>query len=266
MLLGIDHVVLAVEDPDGAAAELEAKLGLAASPGGRHEALGTFNRLIWLGDAYVELVSVFDRERAAASWFGRPVLDALDRGGGLVTWVVAVDDLDEALRWAPPDSGLSDATAGQRERADGAVVRWRVARPDIPSSTEPFLIEHDTAAAEWTPPDRAVRAEAMHPLGGRVRLAGIEVGTPSPAVAAGRLRRILAAAVEPAGRGTVRVRLGRQEARFIAAEPPAEPLVELLADVPLRTRVTRIGDCRLRLRGQRPAAVADPQPDLDATV
>ena len=65
VLLGIDHVVLAVDDPDAAAAELEAKLGLAATGGGRHEALGTFNRLVWLGDSYLELIGVFDRELAA---------------------------------------------------------------------------------------------------------------------------------------------------------------------------------------------------------
>src|SRR5689334_4616094 len=107
MLLGIDHLVLAVADPDAAAAELEAKLGLTSGGGGRHEAMGTFNRLIWLGDAYLELVGVFDRELALESWFGRPVVESLDRGGGLVTWVVAVDDIDEALRWAPPDAGLT---------------------------------------------------------------------------------------------------------------------------------------------------------------
>ena len=77
MLLGIDHVVLAADDPEAAAAELETRLGLVASGGGRHEALGTFNWLVWLGDAYLELLGVFDRELAAGSWLGRPALDSL---------------------------------------------------------------------------------------------------------------------------------------------------------------------------------------------
>src|SRR5690242_20237509 len=99
MLIGIDHVVLATDDPDAAAAALERQLGLAPGDGGRHEALGTFNRLVWLGDAYLELVGVFDGGLAATTWFGRSVLAALERGGGLATWAIAVDDVDEALRW-----------------------------------------------------------------------------------------------------------------------------------------------------------------------
>ncbi|MBA2380541.1 MAG: VOC family protein [Chloroflexi bacterium] len=168
MLLGIDHVVMATADPDTAADELETRLGLAASGGGRHEAMGTFNRLVWLGDAYLELVGVFDRGLAEESWFGRPVVASLDRGGGLVTWAITVDDLDEALRWAPPDDGLSEALAGERRRSDGRLVRWRLARPDGPSSTEPFLIEHDVSAAEWTSTERAAAPMiATHSADGR---------------------------------------------------------------------------------------------------
>ena len=260
MLLGIDHLVLATEDPDAAASALEAKLGVAATGGGRHEALGTFNRLIWLGDSYLELIGVFDRELAARSWLGGPVLRALEAGHALVTWAIAVDDLDVALRWAPPDAGLDGPIDGARRRPDDRVVRWRMAHPQDPSPTSPFLIEHDRSAAEWTPEERAVRAEATHPLGGRARLVGVEVVTRSPAAAAGALRRTLAAAVEPAGRGAVRVRLGEHEARFVVDRPDGSPpaRIELLADVPVRTRTTRIGDCDIRLRGLPVVAVPDP--------
>jgi len=41
MFLGIDHLVIAVADPDDAAAQLEAQLGLEATGGGRHDTLGT---------------------------------------------------------------------------------------------------------------------------------------------------------------------------------------------------------------------------------
>ena len=68
--LGIDHLVIAVADPDAASAELEAKLGLAPGGGGRHDRLGTFNRLVSLGDTYLELIGVFDRAAAASSWIG----------------------------------------------------------------------------------------------------------------------------------------------------------------------------------------------------
>ena len=261
MLLGIDHLVLATDDPDASAAELETKLGLAATGDGRHPALGTFNRLVWLGDAYLELIGVFDRSLAERSWLGRPVIEALDAGRGLVTWAIAVEDLDVALRWGPPDSGLEGPVDGMRERQDGRVVRWRLAHPVEPTPTEPFLIEHDRTAAEWTPEERAARAEDVHPIGGRVRLVGVEVVTPSPALAAGRLRRLIAATVEPAGRAAVRVRLAAHEVRLVVERPRGAAGIDLLADVPLRTRVARIGDCDIRLRGVPVAAVPTAERD-----
>src|SRR5439155_25350254 len=42
-------------------------------------------------------------------------------------------------------------------------------------SEPPFLIEHDPEAAEWTPTDRAARAEQRHPVGGPVRLEVLEL-------------------------------------------------------------------------------------------
>ena len=42
---GIDHVVIAVADPDATAAELTETVGLSFTGGGRHEGLGTFNRI-----------------------------------------------------------------------------------------------------------------------------------------------------------------------------------------------------------------------------
>jgi len=77
MLLGIDHVVIAVPDLVAAAHELEESVGIAATGGGRHPALGTANRLVWLGDTYVELVTIVDEVIAASSWLGRPVAAAL---------------------------------------------------------------------------------------------------------------------------------------------------------------------------------------------
>ena len=55
---GIDHVVIAVADPDAAAAELTERVGLAFTAGGRHEGLGTFNKIAFLGDGYLELMGV----------------------------------------------------------------------------------------------------------------------------------------------------------------------------------------------------------------
>lgn len=160
MRIGIDHLVIAVADPDAAALELETRLGLPGGSGGRHDALGTLNRLVWLGDTYLELIGVFDAMLAAASWVGAPTLRALETGGGLATWAIASDDLDAdlaALRAAGSD--LAPPVDGERTRPDGRVVRWRLsAGPNLGPGRPPFLIEHDASGAEWTPADRAERA------------------------------------------------------------------------------------------------------------
>ncbi|HEY8871320.1 MAG TPA: VOC family protein [Candidatus Limnocylindrales bacterium] len=177
MLLGIDHLVIATPDPDAAAEDMGRALGLKASGGGRHEALGTFNRLIWLGDSFVELIGVFDRGLAKGSWTGRPTLQALASGAGLATWAIATDDIERdsaALRSLGSD--LQPALSGQRARPDGRVVQWRFALPPtLGPSTPPFLIEHDATAAEWTAADRLARAAEVHPIGGPVRLEVLEI-------------------------------------------------------------------------------------------
>jgi hypothetical protein len=177
MFLGIDHLVIAVADPDDAATQLEAGLRLEATGGGRHDWLGTFNRLVWLGDAYLELIGVFNRALAERSWLGPSVLRRLDEGGGLATWAIATDALEADLaRLRELGSDLGDPVEGERRRADGAVVRWRLAAPPLLGPSEPpFLIEHDPASAEWTPADRAARAALPHRIGGPVRLDVLEL-------------------------------------------------------------------------------------------
>jgi hypothetical protein len=95
----IDHVIYAAADLDAAAARIESELGLPAGGGGRHEGLGTHNRIVPLGGGYLELLAVVDPAQAARSDVGRWALARLARGGdGLLGWVVAVDDIDAVAR------------------------------------------------------------------------------------------------------------------------------------------------------------------------
>jgi Glyoxalase-like domain len=95
----IDHVIYAAVDLDAAAARVEGELGLPARAGGRHEGLGTHNRIVPLGGGYLELLAVADPAEAAGSDFGRGLLARLAQGGdGLLGWVVAVDDVDSVAR------------------------------------------------------------------------------------------------------------------------------------------------------------------------
>jgi hypothetical protein len=91
----IDHVIYAAGDLDAAAAWVEGELGLVARAGGRHEGLGTHNRIVPLGRGYLELLAVADPDEAARSEFGRGLMARLaESGDGLLGWVVAVDDVD----------------------------------------------------------------------------------------------------------------------------------------------------------------------------
>ena len=212
MIQGIDHVVIAVADPDAAADEVARALGLVAGGGGRHEQLGTFNRLIWLGDSFLELIGVFDPVLAAASWIGAPTSRALEAGGGLVTWAIATDDMDgDIARLRSTATDLSAPIDGERRRPDGEVVRWRLAaaRPLGPTRP-PFLIEHVAETAEWTAADRAARAA------GPARLAILELALDDVAATSGAMLRTLGLRFRPSlvGGGARDAEIGRQRLRL----------------------------------------------------
>ncbi len=160
MLLGLDHLALAVADPDAAVSELAALIGMpAGSSGGRHNAWGTRNRLLWLGDTFIELVTAFDVRLAERSWLGRATLSGSVAAPRAICWAIATDDIDLDRSALNADgAALNAATNGERRRPDGQIVRWRLALPAEVDLARPFLIEHDMSAAEWTPQDRAARA------------------------------------------------------------------------------------------------------------
>jgi hypothetical protein len=132
----LDHVLIAVDDLVVAAKEVEERYGLASVEGGRHQGFGTANRIVPLGETYLELVAVVDEEEVAASGFGSWV------GGGerprLLGWCLRTDELDAVAERL----GLTIAD-GSPARPDGTVVRWRMA--GLERSAEepslPFFIE-----------------------------------------------------------------------------------------------------------------------------
>lgn len=193
MATGIDHLVIAVPDPDAAAAELTASVGLAFTGGGRHPGAGTFNRIAFAGDAYLELIGVDDRELAESNAIGAAAVRALDAGGGLATYALVDDEIDAtvtALRAA--GSGIGPVERGSRQRPDGGEVAWWRAAfdrlgPDLP----PFLIRHDPTGAEWGPDERAERAGFTHPIGSPAVLVRLDIATPDPPSLAATYQREL---------------------------------------------------------------------------
>jgi hypothetical protein len=256
MFPGIDHLVIAVADPDDAATQLEAALGLEASGGGRHEALGTFNRLVWLGDTYLELIGVFDRALAEKSWLGPPVLRTLAEGGGLATWAIATDALDADLAGLRElGSDLGDPVAGERRRADGTVVRWRLAAPRLLGPSDPpFLIEHDPMSAEWTRADRAARADLRHRIGGPIRLDVLELPVDDVSRAVQRFARTAGLRFRPSlrGRGSRDAAVGSQTVRLRPRRSePGSAVVHLAAAVEDERAVELLG-CRWSVRSALP--------------
>lgn len=194
VLTGIDHVIVACRDPDAAARAIESALGLRAAGGGRHDAHGTFNRLFWLGDSYLELMGIFDADVARTSWWGAHMLRLVSGAEAAYAGLaLASDDLTaDVARLRGRGSPISDPIAGERLRADDELVRWAIGRlpaPD-PELGLVFLIEHDTGAAEWRPADRTARAAEVHPFGGPARLLRVEL--PAGDVGASTLRLLRA--------------------------------------------------------------------------
>jgi hypothetical protein len=90
----IDHVIWATADLDAAAERLERDYGLRAGGGGRHEGMGTHNRIVPLGRGYLELLAIADAGEAAGSALGRAVTERLaGRGEGLMGWAVSTEDV-----------------------------------------------------------------------------------------------------------------------------------------------------------------------------
>ena len=158
-MLRIDHVLRAVRDLDEAGSRLLDEHGLASVPGGRHDGWGTANRIVPLGDDYLELVAVVDEREAATAPFGRWAAAAAADGDRWAGWVVRTDELDRLAT----DRGL-EVVDGARRRPDGAVLRWRMAGLDraLGDPQLPFFIE-------WLVPvrDRPGRTVVHHPAGPR---------------------------------------------------------------------------------------------------
>ena len=258
MLVGIDHLVVAVPDLDAAADVLESELGIETGGGGVHPALGTANRLAWFGDSYLELLAITDPDLAAESWLGAPAISRLAEGGsgGFVTFALASDDLAADLAGARAiGSPLVGVIPGERRRPDGEVVRWKLAMPPaVGPDAPPFLIEHDTTGAEWRPADRAARTATIHPLGGIVRLATLTIDVADPPAVVAAYRATLGLPPRSFGGGAIRsgmrsVAVGSQRILLRRAERAAGPSVEIGLTVTGGMGATAdLFDCRFVVR------------------
>ena len=136
--LRVDHVLLATDDLTEAAGALEDHHGLMSVAGGRHPQWGTANRIVPIGDMYLELVAVVDSDRAHTSAFGRWVAGASPGIMSPLGWAVRTDVIDDLARRLDLDT-----EPGSRTAPDGRVLEWKLAGvPEAASDpTRPFFIQ-----------------------------------------------------------------------------------------------------------------------------
>ena len=121
-MLSLDHFAITATRLDDGVAEVEEALGLSLDPGGQHPHFGTHNRLLGLGDVYMEVIAVDPSAPQPKSprWFD---MDNFHGPTRLTNWIVQTSDLDAALAALPDGVGIPIAL----ERGD---LRWKMAVPD----------------------------------------------------------------------------------------------------------------------------------------
>jgi hypothetical protein len=164
-IVELDHVLVTVPGLAAAAHALDEEHGLAAIQGGRHPGWGTANRIVPLGDSYLELVAVVDAREAARSSFGKWVAASQSARLRPLGWAVRTSELSEVA------SRLNlNIEAGSRTGRDGGLVAWRLAGVDEAAAEPalPFFIE-------WAPGTPLPgRADAVH-AAGEVRISEIRL-------------------------------------------------------------------------------------------
>jgi Glyoxalase-like domain len=159
-VLAVDHVIVVVRDLDAAAERFYQLHGLASVAGGRHPGHGTGNRIVPLGDSYIELMAVVDRDEAAASVFGSWVQRRLlEVGEAPAALCLRTDDLEATVRRTerPP-------LPMGRTRPDGVELNWQlVALHAALSEGLPFFIQWHVADGDH--PGRTVAEHRCVPAG-----------------------------------------------------------------------------------------------------
>lgn len=121
-MLRLDHLAVSARALAEGVAAVEEALGVALAGGGQHPHMATHNRLLGLGDIYLEVIAA-DPQAPRPAW---PRWFDLDRFSGppqLTNWICACDRLEEALAHAPPGAGAPV----DLQRGD---YRWRMAVPE----------------------------------------------------------------------------------------------------------------------------------------
>lgn len=197
----IDHVIIAAPDLT-LLEETFARLGFSVVGGGTHPHLGTRNRIILLGDSYIELLAIADAAKASPT-----LRERIARGGGWVGYALQSDDIvaeAQAMRERGVDA--RGPSAGPLVAPDGAVRSWQVVTvgaDDLWAAAFPlpFLIQHDSSGEQHQRELAGVDPQTPH-ANGAARVVGVILRSTNLAPLRERYERAYALTPAPAVPGS----------------------------------------------------------------
>lgn len=175
-MLRLDHLAVVAGRLDDGVAAVEALLGVPMAGGGKHPLMGTHNRLLGLGDLYLEVIAI-DPDAPAPPhprWFD---MDRFTGPPRLANWVAGCDDLAAEVASGPEGIGTPIAL----QRGD---YRWQMA---VPANGRLPFDGGFPALIQWEGPLHPARALPETGL----RLSRLEITHPqAPALRAGLAGRL----------------------------------------------------------------------------
>lgn len=177
MMLRFDHLAVSALNLDDGVAAVEAALGVALAGGGQHPHMATHNRLLGLGDLYLEVIAA-DPAQAMPDWPRWFDLDNFSGRARLTNWVACCDSISAAVAASPDGVGIPVAL----QRGD---YRWQMA---VPADGKLPFDGCFPALIEW--------AGALHPARALpesgVRLQRLEIAHPQAQALNAALARLFA--------------------------------------------------------------------------
>ena len=203
-MLRFDHIAVSAQSLEEGVAAVESALGVALAGGGQHPYMATHNRLLGLGDLYLEVIAADPSlpEPGRPRWFD---LDNFHGTPRLTNWIARCDDLAAALAASPAGTGTPVTL---RRNA----YRWQMAVPadgKLPfDGCFPALIQWlgDLHPARALPESgvRLAHLEISHPAADDLRaaLAGL-ILDPRTQISQGAAKDMRATFDTPHGRRTL---------------------------------------------------------------
>jgi hypothetical protein len=172
----VDHLVVAASTLDEGVRWCEATLGMTPAAGGRHETMGTHNRLVRLSSAafprsYLEIIAI-DPDAPPPQrlrWYALDDLElqaSLRKSGPRLINVVVRTQMLETHRWGLQNKGLNPGVplALHRDSPKGRLSWHIVVRDDgrlLVGGVVPSLLQWDSPSAADALPDQGAALQSL---------------------------------------------------------------------------------------------------------